>query len=290
MLMDITLPSVMLSKYGLAPSKQRGQNFLNDMNVIRKIVDEIAPEPDDVIIEIGPGFGALTFELAGRARHVIAVELDGGIVRAFREEYGEDPRITLVEGDILRFDFQRILEIHKCERLLVVGNIPYSITSPLIRMLTDMKGVVKRAALMVQSEVGDRIVARHGDRDYSGFSVVVQYHAQARLLFTVRSSCFFPRPKVDSKLVELDFERASQRDTSAEIFEAVVQAAFGKRRKMLRRSLDDLLVHHGMTSDELETATGVDLTRRGETLDVLEFEAIATALEARGTGTRTTVS
>ncbi len=285
MLMDFTLPSAMLSKYRLAPSKQRGQNFLNDSNVIRKIVDEIAPEPDDVIVEIGPGFGALTFGLAERVRHVIAVELDGGIVRAFRAEYGEDPRITLVEGDILRFDFEAIRESYKCERLLVVGNIPYSITSPLVRMLTDVKGVIRRAALMVQSEVGERIVAHHGDAEYSGFSVVVQYHALARLLFTVKSSCFFPRPKVDSKLVELDFERAPRRGADAGTFEAAVQAAFGKRRKMLRRSLDDLLVRHGMTSDELGAATGIDMTRRGETLDVLEFESIATALRARGTST-----
>ncbi len=281
--MDLTLPSVMLSKYGLAPSKQRGQSFLSDWNVTRKIVDEIAPEPDDVVVEIGPGFGALTFELAERARHVIAVELDGGIVRAFREEYGENPRITLVEGDILRLDFEEIRGIHKCERLLVAGNIPYSITSPLIRMLTDVKGVVKRAALMVQSEVGERIVARRGDREYSGLSVVVQYHALARLLFTVKSTCFFPRPKVDSKLVELSFERAPRRDSNAELFEAVVQAAFGKRRKMLRRSLEDLMVRFDVTSEGLETAAGIDLTRRGETLDVSDFEFLAIALEASGT-------
>ena len=288
--MDLTPPSVMLSKYALAPSKQRGQSFLNDLNVIRKIVDEIAPEPDDVVVEIGPGFGALTFELAETARHVIAVELDGGIVRAFREEYGENPRITLVEGDILRFDLEEVRKNHKCGRLLVVGNIPYSITSPLIRMLTDVKGVVKRAAIMVQSEVGERIVARRVDREYSGLSVVVQYHALARLLFTVKSSCFFPRPKVDSKLVELDFERVPTRDSSAEFFEGVVQAAFGKRRKMLRRSLEDILTRCGMTSGELEAATGIELTRRGETLNVSEFESLATALEASETSTGTTES
>ena len=288
--MDPVLASVMLSKYGLAPSKQRGQNFLNDRNVIRKIVDEIAPEPDDIVVEIGSGFGALTFELAERARHVVAVEFDGGIVRAFREEYGENPRITLVEGDILRFDFQRIRKTFKCERLVVVGNVPYSITSPLVRMLTDVKGGIRRAALMVQSEVGARMVARHGEEEYSGLSVVVQYHALARLLFTVRSSCFFPIPKVDSKLVELDFERAERRDSDAEVFEAVVRAAFGKRRKMLRRSLEDLLDRHGMTSVELEGTTGIDVTRRGETLSVLEFESIAEALGVSGTSTGTTES
>lgn len=290
MLMELTPPPVMLSKYELAPSKQRGQNFLNDSNVIRKIVDEIAPEPDDVIVEIGPGFGALTFELAERARHVIAVELDSGIVRAFREEYGEHPRITLIEGDILRFDLEEARKSHKCERLLVVGNIPYSITSPLIRMLTDAKRKVKRAALMVQSEVGERVVARRADKAYSGLSVVVQYHAQARLLFTVRSSCFFPKPKVDSKLVELDFERVPGRDSSAEFFESVVQAAFGKRRKMLRRSLADILTRCCMTSGELEAATGIELTRRGETLDVSEFESLAIALEASETSAGTTES
>jgi 16S rRNA (adenine1518-N6/adenine1519-N6)-dimethyltransferase len=276
-----TRPRAMLVKYGLAPSRRRGQNFLCDSNVIRKVVAASALGPADVALEIGSGFGALTFGLAKAARHVVAVELDGGIARAFREEYGKPEGITLVEGDALRLDLSEIASSNGVDRLVVVGNIPYSVTSPLIRKLIDERAAVSRAVLMVQSEVCDRIASVAGDAAYSGLSVVTRYHAEVRRLFTVRRTCFYPRPKVDSGVVEVAFDRSKHRESDPVVFEQVVAAAFGKRRKMLRRSLSGVLKEHGLDASQVDEVTGIDMSRRGETLSVGEFDVLAAALAGR---------
>ena len=273
-----TPPAVMLSRYGLAPSRQRGQNFLSDPNVTRKVVSAAGLSPDDVVVEIGPGFGALTFGLAQVARHVVAVEIDAGVAGAFRAEYGEREDITLVVGDILDFDLAAEAERHGVNRLVVVGNIPYNVTSPLIRRLTAERDHVARCLLMVQSEVGARIASEPGERDYSGLSVVTRYHARVRRLFTVKRTCFHPRPKVDSGVIEIVFEGDFARRSDPDMFEAVVHAAFGKRRKMLRQSLRELMSELAWTATELEKVTGIALSRRGETLSVEEFDDLARAL------------
>ncbi len=277
-----TSPSAMLGKYGLAPSRQRGQNFLSDANVIRKVVSAAGLSPDDVVVEIGPGFGALTFGLAQAARHVVAVEIDAGIAGAFRAEYGEREDITLVVGDILELDFAEAAEHHGVDKLVVVGNIPYNITSPLVRRLTDERDHVARCLLMIQSEVGARIASEPGESDYSGLSVVMRYHARVRRLFTVKRTCFHPRPKVDSGVIEIVFERDLGRRSDPDTFEAVVHAAFGKRRKMLRQSLQVMMSERGRTASELEEVTGIALSRRGETLSVEEFDDLACALVGDG--------
>jgi 16S rRNA (adenine1518-N6/adenine1519-N6)-dimethyltransferase len=268
----------MLARYGLAPSKQRGQNFLSDPNVTRKVVSAVNLCPDDVVVEIGPGFGALTFGLARSCRHVIAVELDGGVARAFESEYGRHERITLVVGDILDFDLAAAAERHGVNRLVVVGNIPYNVTSPLVRRLVHERKHVSRCLLMVQSEVGARIASEPGESDYSGLSVVTRYYARVRRLFTVKRSCFHPRPKVDSGVIEIEFDDDLGRKSAPEVFEAVVRAAFGKRRKMLRQSLGDVLGGSGRTPSEVEELSGIALSRRGETLTVEEFDNLACAI------------
>jgi len=277
-----TPPSVMLGKYGLAPSRQRGQNFLTDANVTGKVVSAAGLSPDDVVIEIGPGFGALTFGLARAARHVVAVEIDGGIAGAFRAEYGEREDITVVVGDILDLDFAGVAKSYGVNGLVVVGNIPYNITSPLVRRLTDERDLVARCLLMVQSEVGARIASEPGEKDYSGLSAVTRYHARVRRLFTVKRTCFHPRPKVDSGVIEIVFDAGLGRRSDPDTFETVVHAAFGKRRKMLRRSLQELMSERGVTASELEKATGIALSRRGETLSVEEFDDLARALAGDG--------
>jgi 16S rRNA (adenine1518-N6/adenine1519-N6)-dimethyltransferase len=276
---ELLSPATMLAKYRLAPSKGRGQNFLEDPNVIRKIVDAMAVGPDDVVVEVGSGFGALTFGLVARARHVVAVELDSGIVRAFTSEYGEPDGLTLVAGDILDLDFADVRNRFDGRKLVVAGNIPYSVTSPLIAKLVDVSEHVSRAVLMVQAEVGDRLVAAAGTKAYGKLSVVVQFHAGVRQLFIIRNTCFIPQPKVDSLVIEIDFAAAPVRSADAATFEKVVAAAFGKRRKMLRGALGDMLRDRGLTVGDLERASGIDLSRRGETLSIEEFERLALMLE-----------
>jgi 16S rRNA (adenine1518-N6/adenine1519-N6)-dimethyltransferase len=270
----------MLAKYGLAASRRRGQNFLVDGNVARKVVGAAAATTDDVVVEIGPGFGAITFGLAETAKHVVAVEIDAGIARAFRAEYGDVRGITLVEGDFLEFDLEAAAARFGAERLIVAGNLPYSVTSPVLRRLIEHKALASRAVLMVQAEVGARIASSPGGPDYSALSVVVQYHAAVRSLFAVRRTCFHPRPRVDSRVLEIDLAAGVARRSDPAAFSEVVHAAFRKRRKMLRQSLAELMTGVGTDAAGLARRTGLDLSRRGETLSVEEFDLLATALSA----------
>ena len=268
----------MLAKYALAASRRRGQNFLVDPNVARNVVTAVGAGPTDVVVEVGPGFGAITFGLAEAAAEVVAVEIDSGIAGAFRTEYGDVPRVTLVEGDFLAFDLEEAARSRGVTRILVAGNLPYSVTSPVIRRLTERKALVPRAVLMVQAEVGARIAAGPGTKDYSALSVVVHYHAAVRSLFAVRRTCFHPRPKVDSRLIEIDFAGGPERRSDPARFSEVVHAAFQERRKMLRRSLAKTLAGACVAAPELSARTGIDLARRGEDLTVEEFDRIAEAL------------
>jgi len=278
--MDPTAPSVMLAKYGLAPSRDRGQNFLSDPNVARKIVRAVGPAGGDIVVEVGAGFGAITFGLAETAEHVVAVELDAGVVRAFRAEYGDTPGITLIHSDFLAVDLERIREERGGRKLLVAGNLPYNMTSPILERLIDERAHIERAVLMVQAEVGARLGASPGSDDYSALSAVVQYHAGVASLFLVRGTCFTPRPRVDARVVEIDFSRGGARSSDAAVYSDVVHAAFGQRRKMLRRSLARLLDERGVEAEALWKASGIDLARRGETLTVAEFDALAIAIGA----------
>ena len=273
----------MLSKYGLAPSRKRGQNFLVDANVARKVVAALRVGRDDTVIEIGPGFGAITFGIVEVAARVVAIEYDSGIVRAFREEYGKVDGLELIEGDALEFDLRGAAPTRGPGRVIVAGNIPYGVTSPLLRILIENRDVVSRAVLMMQREVAERLVARPGT-GASALTSVVAFHASVSALFPVRRTCFHPRPDVDSTVVEVDFERAVERRADPELYSDVVHAAFASRRKMLRSALSELAAGHGVTIGDVEEKSGIDLARRGETLSVEEFEALALALSSSSGG------
>ncbi|MFH1502255.1 MAG: 16S rRNA (adenine(1518)-N(6)/adenine(1519)-N(6))-dimethyltransferase RsmA [Candidatus Eisenbacteria bacterium] len=286
--MEPTPARTMLLRYGLAPSRERGQNFLVDPNVARKVVDAVAPADDELVVEIGSGFGAITFGLAERAAHVVCVEYDAGIVRAFREEYGRPDGVTLVEGDALEFDLRSAAREHGVPRVVVAGNLPYNLTSPVIRLLIGSKEVVSRAIIMVQREVADRLLADPGTPSYSALTAVVAFHARIRAHFAVRRTCFHPRPAVDSKVVEMGFLSAPKRSADPRTYSDVVHAAFGKRRKMLRQALADVAEGAGVGVERLGTDAGLDLERRGETLSVEEFERLALAVSGAqaGSGSR----
>jgi 16S rRNA (adenine1518-N6/adenine1519-N6)-dimethyltransferase len=272
----------MLARYGLAPSRERGQNFLVDPNVARKVVSAVAPGSDEVVVEIGPGFGSITFGIAERAAHVVCVECDAGIVRAFREEYGDVDGVTLVQGDALEFDLRAAAREHGVASVVVAGNLPYNLTSPVIRLLIEAKESVSRAVLMIQKEVADRLLAAPGTSSYSALTAVVGFHAVVRPHFAVRRTCFHPRPAVDSRVVEIDLTSGPTRMADAAVFSDVVHAAFGKRRKMLKTALAVVAEAAGVAVAQLGSDADLDLTRRGETLSVEEFERLALAVSDRG--------
>jgi len=242
--------------------KRFGQNFLVDQNVIRRIVDAIAPKPGELLVEIGPGLAALTEPLLARCGHMHVVEIDRDLVARLKARFADS--ITLHEGDALRFDFAAL-----GHDLRVVGNLPYNISTPLLFHLAESAAQIRDMTFMLQKEVVDRMVAASDEEDYGRLSVMLQYRFEIAKLFDVAPGCFRPVPKVVSSIVHLKPRAHVELEASEEKrFGQIVTAAFGQRRKTLRNTLAEFI-----TADEL-AALGIDPTARGETLSVEDFVRI----------------
>jgi len=261
------------------PKRSLGQNFLVDPNIQRKIVDAVGAGPDDVVVEIGPGRGALTDHFAGSVRGLVAVELDDDLARALQDRYAQRDEVEIRHADALALDFAALDT--EPERLRVVGNIPYNITTPLLFHLLDQSPLPARIVLMVQKEVADRIVAPPGNKTYGALSVGVRTSARVERLFNVSRSAFRPVPDVASSVISLEPFRpprltAAQHDD----VRTLTRVAFGQRRKQLQKILRTTPEYDLDTADieSLEGTTGLDLTARPETLSPDQFIALARAL------------
>ena len=252
------------------PRKRFGQHFLHDRNVIARIVAALAPRPDDHIVEIGPGKGALTRELATHLTHFDAVELDRDLLARLEAEFPRDG-LTLHNADALKFDFCKIAS--GGGKLRVIGNLPYNISTPLLFHLLDQAGCIEDMLFMLQKEVVERLRAAPGGKDYGRLSVMIQYRCAVEKLFDVAPGAFTPPPKVDSAVVRLVPHATPPVAVNDEAqFSQAVRAAFASRRKTLRNNLKGLL------SAEDMTALGIDPTRRAETLSLAEFAALSNAM------------
>jgi len=255
-----------------------GQHFLVNRAAIRQIVELVQPRTGDVVLEIGPGCGALTALLASCLPRLVAVEVDRDLAARLRTRFA-DPGFRLIEGDVLQVDLGRILEEEGGEQLLVVGNLPYNITAPLLFRLLEQADHVRKAILMLQREVARRLVAQPGSRDYSLLTVLLAMRAEVEVRLEVDRSAFRPVPKVDSTVAELRFADACRypvRDDS--MFARLVRTAFGQRRKMLRNSLLGLVPRGSREClEEIAGRANIDLTRRPETLSVEEFANLSDA-------------
>jgi 16S rRNA (adenine1518-N6/adenine1519-N6)-dimethyltransferase len=254
----------------LAPKKSLSQNFLRDANVARKIVESLHLRPSDVVIEIGPGQGALTKYLCAQTTTVVAIEVDERAIAVLRETLKDDVR--LIHSDVLDVSLKSLSEEFK-SRLRVVGNIPYNITSDILFWLFDNHDAVEDATLMVQLEVAHRFVAQPRTKDYGILAVSVQLHSRPELLFKVSRNSFYPKPNVDSAVVRLPFKRELP-DYNEKLFKAVVRGTFGKRRKTLRNGLRYI----GFADQQLDRIA-FDLSRRPESLSLEEFLMLAKKLE-----------
>jgi len=268
-----------LAAAGLRPQKRWGQHFLCDPGVARRIVDSADLGPASLAVEIGPGLGALTDELAARAGRLVLVEVDRGLAARLVERYRDAPHVTVMVGDVLALPLGELA----AERPgTVIANLPYNISTPVIFRLLEQRARLPRAILMLQREMAARLVARPGTRDYGAPSVVVQAFAQVRLAFGVSRRSFMPRPAVDSAVVDVRWSVAPRVAIGdPDFFRVVVRAAFGKRRKMLRNALADVTVPGGAGAVDVEAAclrADVDPRARAETLDVRAFGRLARAL------------
>ena len=252
------------------PKKRFGQHFLHDRNVVGRIVTALAPHAGDHVVEIGPGTGALTHELAARLSHFDAVELDRDLL-AHLQSSVPPGRLTLHSADALKFDFCRLMQ--EGRKLRLVGNLPYNISTPLLFHLLDQGTCIQDMLFMLQKEVVDRMAAAPGGKDYGRLSVMIQWQLRVEKLFDVHPGAFTPPPKVDSSVVRLvPHATPLIQVRDPKLFAYVVRAAFAQRRKTLRNNLKNLC-----SGDRL-AALGIDPQRRAETLTLAEFATLANAL------------
>lgn len=242
-----------------------GQHFLVNRSILDKIVRTIAPEATDVIIEIGPGKGALTFLLAAQAGRVIAVEKDPAFIPHLREKAG--PNLTIVEADILETDLHGLLAgMSSSGRAKLVGNLPYSVSSPILFMALDSQALFAKCVFLVQREVAERVCGQPGTKDHSPISILLQNRFEARIEFRVSPGSFSPPPKVDSALLSLTRREAPLSPFAEEaLFRSFLRAAFAHRRKLLAKNLEMSGVPRALIEAAYE-ALGLTRNARAEEL------------------------
>lgn len=250
-----------------------GQNFLIDKNIVRKIVRAAQLQPGETVLEVGPGRGILTEALLEASGLVVAIELDAALCAHLRETFGACPNFRLIQGDAVAFDYAQVPS-----PFLVVANLPYYVSTPLLFRLLEQGRRVDRMVLMLQDEVAVRLAAAPGSKEYGVLSVAAQFRCDVRLAFKVPASCFRPQPQVGSAVVALTplaGPRVSVCDEG--VFFKVVRGGFAHRRKALLGSLRDEGFNAADTAAALERA-GIDPRRRAETLGLAEFAALTDAL------------
>jgi 16S rRNA (adenine1518-N6/adenine1519-N6)-dimethyltransferase len=264
--------------------KEFGQNFLVDDNVLQRIVSCVAPTPEDSILEVGPGRGALSRLLAASGGRFLAIEWDRDLLPLLKTEFASSPNVEIAHGDILRVDLQQVLSARNPGgRWKVAANLPYNISSQVLFRFLECHALFERLVLMLQKEVGDRLTAEPGCKDYGALTVLLRLHFDICREFVVKPGSFRPIPKVDSAVlsfVPLATPRADVGDE--ELFRRVVKGAFLQRRKTLLNSLRSA----GFDSEsygslpEVLAASGIDGGRRGETLSLEEFATLTRVLLA----------
>jgi 16S rRNA (adenine1518-N6/adenine1519-N6)-dimethyltransferase len=254
------------------PRKRFGQNFLQDDHVIDRIVSAIRPLADDHLVEIGPGRGALTEYLARAGCRLDVVELDRDLVPGLLAAFSIYPRFRLHSADALDFDYRSLVQGQ--ERLRVVGNLPYNISTPLIFRLLDAADIIRDMHFMLQLEVVERLAAQPGGKEWGRLGIMTQYRCRVEHLFNVPPEAFRPPPKVQSAVVRLaPWQTAPWEPCDENRLRQVVAAAFAHRRKTLRNNLKDLI-----NNNDLERV-GIDPGARAETLELPDFIRIANAVD-----------
>ncbi|MCD1261899.1 16S rRNA (adenine(1518)-N(6)/adenine(1519)-N(6))-dimethyltransferase RsmA [Paenibacillus athensensis] len=287
---DVATPRMtkeILNRHGLVLKKSLGQNFLIDQNILHKIVSAAGLSPDKGALEIGPGIGALTQQLAKQAGRVLAIEIDQRLLPILNETLAVYPHASVVHGDVLKQNLPELFREHFAgvEGVSVVANLPYYITTPIIMRLLEEKLPLENIVVMIQKEVADRMAARPGTKDYGSLSIAVQFHCEPELVTIVPRTVFVPQPNVDSAVIRLRVRKTPPVEVSDEaFFFEVVQASFVQRRKTLYNNLSARF-YTKETKAALEPllhGCGIEPSRRGETLSMEEFARVTEALRAAG--------
>lgn len=282
----MTSPRILLKAWNLRPKKSLGQNFLMDESLARTIVALAAPTADDHVLEIGAGLGAMTLPAARKAARVTAVEKDAELLNLLRTELAVQnlTNVELVHADILRVNFQDYVAAGQ-PPAVVIGNLPYNLSSQIIVHLIASRRFIQRALLMLQKEMAQRLAARPGNRDYGRLSVMLQYCADVETVAEAPARMFYPRPKVDSQVIQVTFKKRIACPADDEgLLARVVKAGFSQRRKTLRNAMAGNILNadHDRVATWLSRAS-IDPRRRAETLSIDEFVRLANLISREAT-------
>ncbi len=274
---DLPAPGGLLAAHGLRAKRGWGQNFLRDRSVLRRIAECAAPQPGHLVVELGAGLGHLTAELVRRGSQVVAVERDRDLVPILERVFGDAPSVQVLAADAKRIDLHALAR--GAGRVVVAGNLPYNISTPILFHLLESHDVIARIVTMVQREVAERIVAVPGGKAYGVLAVRFGLHFEARRVFDVEARAFLPPPKVVSTVVELRARSHPLADPGDEVVYArVVKAAFGQRRKTIANALRaGRFLSQPALLDALEAA-GIDPSARAETIPIEAFAALSRVL------------
>lgn len=256
-------------------NKGLGQNFLIDDEILRKIVESAALTNDDDVLEIGPGVGTLTMELAEQAGRVLTVEVDDKLITILEESLKDYENIKLYHGDALKVNLKEITDGYLRTPFSICANLPYYITTPLITKFFKEGMNLKNIVLMVQKEVAERMIADPGGKDYGSLSLLVQYYSKPALVAIAPPTSFMPQPKVDSAVIKLEvYEKPAVQVKDEKLFFKIIRNSFNQRRKTLSNSLKALGLQSGILEQAFKN-TGIDPVRRGETLSIEEFASLS---------------
>lgn len=254
--------------------KRFGQNFLHDQAIIEAIIEVISPDKGEHLVEIGPGRGALTKPLLSRCDHLDVVELDRDLVPLLKQQFAGQPHLTIYEADALKFDYQQLQQ--NDEKLRVIGNLPYNITTPLLFHLIEQSACIEDMCFMLQREVVERICASPGSKQYGRLSIMLQHQCYAEQMFIVPPEAFDPPPKVESAIIYLQpLSQKKGGDVDRDWLNKLVTVAFSQRRKTIANTLKKLL-----SLDDLEQV-GVKPKQRPETVSIEQYVAMARRLEQK---------
>lgn len=280
-LSNITNIKNILSKYGFSFSKSLGQNFLINPSICPKMAEACNLSKNSAVIEIGPGIGVLTYELAKRAGKVVAVELDKRLLPVLKETLTDFNNITFINDDILKLDIKKLINKY-CDNkeVFVCANLPYYITSPVIMKLLESQLSINSIVVMVQKEAAQRICAAPGTRNSGAISIAVNYYAKPELLFYVSKGSFIPSPNVDSAVLKLNIRKnTSLKLKDKDLFFKIVKAAFGKRRKTLINALNSSLKIEKVYLESILEKLNIKKTVRAEELNIQQFADISNIIK-----------
>lgn len=255
-------------------AKSLGQNFLIDNNVIDKIIEASGVDENSYVLEIGPGIGVLTGELAKKAKKVIAIEIDDRLIPILQNTLSEFNNIEVVHSDALKIDFKELFKEKEMRDIKVVANLPYYVTTPLISKILKEAHEVESITIMIQKEVAERLIAKPSTKDYGALTLLANYYSNVEKVIKVPPTSFIPNPKVESMVIKMSLKKPEVELESEDLFFKVIRNSFNMRRKTLSNSLKPI----GLKNEDLKEAfelAEIDNKRRGETLSIEEFAKLS---------------